>query len=179
MQMKRKDNGNTVALTFARIFIHSDLFWCRFFFKFVVLYTTRQNMKSILSILCLLFALVISCGTQDKRSLAEKIQGKKTDTVVDSLKIRVLKEYFSNGKVKTETEAKGNLRHGLTKSYDREGHLLSQVTYVNNVREGMATNFYPLTGKVNSTLIYKNGIKEGDEIWYYESGTTLQGVPLL
>jgi hypothetical protein len=126
-------------------------------------------MKSTLSILCLLIALVISCGTQDKKSLVEKIQHKKTDTVADSLKIRVLKEYYSNGKVKTETEAKGNLRHGLMKSYNREGQLLSQVNYVNNVREGMATNFYPITGKVNSTLIYKNGIKEGDEIWYYEN----------
>jgi antitoxin component YwqK of YwqJK toxin-antitoxin module len=134
-------------------------------------------MKSTLSILCLLFAIVISCGTQDKKSLVEKMQGKKTDTVADSLKIRVLKEYYSNGKIKTETEAKGNLRHGLMKSYNREGQLLSQVNYVNNVREGMATNFYPETGKVNSTLMYKNGIKEGDETWCWESGIPCRVTP--
>ncbi|MBN1145546.1 MAG: toxin-antitoxin system YwqK family antitoxin [Bacteroidales bacterium] len=134
-------------------------------------------MKSTLIYLCLLFALVISCGTQDKKSLVEKIQGKKTDTVADSLKIRVLKEYYSNGKVKTETEAKGNLRHGLMKSYNREGLLLSQVNYVDNVKEGMATNFYPETGKINSTLNYKNGIKEGEEIWYWENGNPCRVTP--
>jgi antitoxin component YwqK of YwqJK toxin-antitoxin module len=41
----------------------------------------------------------------------------------------------------------------------------------------MATNFYPLSGKVNSTLIYKNGIKEGDEKWFYESGQVYRVTP--
>ncbi len=134
-------------------------------------------MKSAFSILLLAFTLVISCGTQERKSLAERIQNKRTDTIADSLKIHLIKEYFSNGKIKSETEAKGNLRHGLMKSYNMEGQLLSQVSYINNVKEGMATNFYPKNGKINSTLVYKNGIKEGDEIWYWESGNPCRVTP--
>jgi antitoxin component YwqK of YwqJK toxin-antitoxin module len=135
-------------------------------------------MKSTFYISGLLFALIISCGTPDKQKVADR-KLKNQDTVIDSLKVRVIKEYYSNGKIKTETEARGNLRHGLMKSYNREGFLLSQVNYVNNTREGMATNFYPLSGKVNSTLVYKNGIKEGDEIWYYESGQPFRVTPYI
>jgi antitoxin component YwqK of YwqJK toxin-antitoxin module len=124
---------------------------------------------------------IISCGTPDKPGiLSRKRENKeKLDTVADSLKIRTIREYYSNGKIKTETEARGNLRHGLMKSYDREGRLLSQVTYINNTREGMATNFYAATGKVNSTLVYVNGIKEGDEIWYYENGQAFRVTPYI
>ncbi len=134
-------------------------------------------MKSTLSFLFLAVALVLSCRTQDRKGLAERIHDKKTDTIADSLKIRVIKEYHGNGKIKTEIEAKGNLRHGLTKNYNSEGQLLSQVNFANNVKEGMATNFYPETGKINSTLVYKNGIKEGDEIWHWESGNPCRVTP--
>ncbi len=135
-------------------------------------------MKTYLIPVFLLFAVIFSCGRADKSGVAAG-KTKKNDTVVDTSVVRVIKEYFSNGKVKTEVSAKGNLRHGLTKNYDRDGHILSQVNYVNNTRDGMATNFYPLSGKVNSTLVYKKGIKEGDEIWYYESGQEYRVTPYI
>jgi antitoxin component YwqK of YwqJK toxin-antitoxin module len=126
-------------------------------------------MKKTFSILIIVFAVLFSCKTIHKQETSAK-DAVQQDSAADSNTVRVLKEYYSNGKIKVETAAKGNLRHGLTKNYDRDGHILSQVNYVNNTREGKATNFYPLSGKVNSTLEYKNGIKEGDEIWYYENG---------
>jgi antitoxin component YwqK of YwqJK toxin-antitoxin module len=134
-------------------------------------------MKTYLSTVFLVFAL-FSCKDFEKKLIPAHKQGQQ-DSVVDSNAARVLKEYFSNGKIKTETAAKGNLRHGLTRNFDREGHLLSQVSYVNNIKDGMATNFYPISGKVNSTLVYKNGIKEGDEIWYYESGKPYRVTPYI
>lgn len=133
-------------------------------------------MKTSLSIVFLAVVLLISCKNFETK-IIPTLKEAKQDSVVDSNAVRVLKEYFSNGKVKTETAARGNLRHGLTKNYNRQGQLLSQVNYVNNVKEGMATNFYEISGKVNSTLIYKNGIKEGDEIWYYESGQPYRVTP--
>jgi len=133
-------------------------------------------MKSYPSIVVLVLVSLLSCKDFDNKIIQVKKDAAQ-DTVVDSNAVRVLKEYFSNGKIKTETAAKGNLRHGLTKNYDREGHLLSQVSYAENIKEGMATNFYPVSGKVNSTLIYKEGIKEGDEIWYYESGQPYRVTP--
>lgn len=133
-------------------------------------------MKTLYSIILLAFALLLSCSTPGKQG-AKTTNDVKKDTIVDTSAVTILKEYFSNGKIKTETAAKGNLRHGLTKNYDRDGNLLSQVNYVNNTRQGMATNFYPVSGKVNSTLVYKNGIKVEDEIWYYESGQPYRVTP--
>ena len=135
-------------------------------------------MKKYIPISILVLFVFFSCKTFTNQNSAGS-ENTGQDSVVDSNTVRVLKEYFSNGKVKTETAAKGNLRHGLTKNYDREGHLLSQVNYVNNTREGMATNFYPVSGKVNSTLVYKNGVKDGDEIWYYESGQPYRVTPYI
>lgn len=132
-------------------------------------------MKYFYLIVLTLALMIFACGTQDKPARAKSGDAKK-DTVADSLTVRIIKEYFSNGKIKTEVSAKGNLRHGPTRNYDRNGILLSEVNYVNNTREGMAKNFYP-SGKMNSSLIYKDGIKEGDEIWYYESEKPFRVTP--
>jgi hypothetical protein len=89
----------------------------------------------------------------------------------------VLKEFHGNGMLKTEVSVVGDLREGLTKNYDRQGRLLSQVRYVHNQKEGTAINFYAETGKINSTLEYRDGIKHGDEKWFYESGSVYRVSP--
>lgn len=153
-----------------------------FFANFTLLLKNKKlPMKSYAAIVLLAFVFVFAGCDQEKLKKLKTAVSKdvEKDTVADTSTVRVLKEYFSNGKIKTETSAKGSLRHGLTKNYDREGHLLSQVNYVNNTREGMATNFYALSGKVNSTLVYKNGIKVDDEIWYYESGQPYRVTPYI
>lgn len=104
--------------------------------------------------------LVPACGNESQQRAGEEIP-EGTD---------VVREYFSNGKVKTEITAINGLREGPTRNYDREGRLLSEVNYINNQKEGLATNYYAKTGKVNSTLEYKGGIKQGDERYYYENG---------
>lgn len=105
-------------------------------------------------------ALALACTKSSESKKAEKLP-EGTD---------VVREYFSNGKVKTEIRAINGLRQGPTRNYDRDGMLLSEVNYVDNMKDGMATNYYAKTGKVNSTLVYKKGIKEGDENYYYENG---------
>ncbi len=134
-------------------------------------------MKTYIAVFLMVFALLASCKNFETKIIPTTKRNAGKDSIVDPNAERVIKEYFSNGKVKTEIAVKGNLRHGLTKNYDRYGNLLSQVTYVNNVKEGMATNFYEKSGKINSTLIYENGIKEGDEIWYWESGRPYRVTP--
>jgi antitoxin component YwqK of YwqJK toxin-antitoxin module len=104
--------------------------------------------------------LAAACGKDSQQQIREEIP-EGTD---------VVKEYFSNGKVKTEITAINGLREGPTRNYDREGRLLSEVNYTNNQKEGMATNYYAETGKISSTLEYKAGIKQGDERYYYENG---------
>jgi antitoxin component YwqK of YwqJK toxin-antitoxin module len=127
-------------------------------------------MKNNLFISLAITLLVLSCGKTDQN--VKKIEKKSKD---DS----VLKEYYSNGKIRTEISAKGQLRQGPTRNYDRNGLLLSEVNYDNNILDGMATNYYAKSGKINSTFIYKKGIKEGDEIWYYESGKPYRVSPYI
>jgi antitoxin component YwqK of YwqJK toxin-antitoxin module len=115
-------------------------------------------MKSHLFIPCACILVCFSC--------AKHVQ-QNTAGVSDT---SVIKEYHSNGKIKTEISAVGELRQGLTRNYSFDGKLLSSVNYSNNLKEGIATNYYASSGKINSTLVYKHGVKEGDEIWYYESG---------
>lgn len=134
-------------------------------------------MKTYFTVVFLVVALLSSCKDFNTKIATIANKARKDSVATDSNAVRVIKEYFSNGKVKTEISVKGNLRHGLTKNYDRDGSLLSQVNYVENVKDGMATNFYAKSGKINSTLIYKNGIKEGDEIWYWESGRPYRVTP--
>jgi len=127
-------------------------------------------MKNNLLIVFALAMLVFSCSKTDQNG--KKSEKKSKD---DS----VVREYYSNGVIKTETSAKGQLRHGPTKNYDRSGLLLSEVNYTDNIMDGQATNYYAKSGKVNSTFFYKKGIKEGDETWFYESGKPYRVSPYI
>lgn len=109
--------------------------------------------------------LLISCGKTNK---PEEAAGSDEN---------VVRQYFANGVLKAEISVKDTLRDGITKNYDSEGNLLSTVTYVDNIKEGLTTNYYVPSGKVNSTLVYKAGVKQGDEIWYYESGKEYRVTP--
>jgi hypothetical protein len=124
-------------------------------------------MKINLFIIYALSVLAFSCH----KSVKEETTTKNGVTVI--------KEYFSTGVVKTEISARGQLRHGPTRNYDMKGRLLSEVNYVDNIMEGTATNYYVKTGKINSTLEYKHGIKEGNETWYYESGKVYRLSPYI
>jgi antitoxin component YwqK of YwqJK toxin-antitoxin module len=124
-------------------------------------------MKNLFFIVGLLLLALCSC-----KKNADNIVNPDSDTTV-------IKEYFSDGTIKTEISAIGELRQGWTRNYDRTGRLLSEVYYVNNVREGVARNYYAKTGKLNSTITYKNGIKSGDEIWYYETGKKYRVSPFV
>jgi hypothetical protein len=127
-------------------------------------------MKNNLFIALALTVMMFSCGKTDQ-NVKKPAKKAKDESVV--------KEYYSNGTLKTEISAKGQLRQGPTRNYDRNGLLLSEVNYDQNILDGMATNYYAKTGKINSTFFYKKGIKEGDETWYYESGKPYRVSPYI
>lgn len=114
-----------------------------------------------------LLVILCSCGKTSKADVR-----RESDTTV-------VREYFSNGKVKSEIAAIGELRQGWTRNYDMQGRLLSEVYYVNNIREGTARNYYAASGKLNSTLEFENGIKQGNETWYYENGQAYRVSPFV
>ncbi len=119
---------------------------------------TLTAMKNSFFIVGSVLLILISCGKPAKESVTPV-----SDTAV-------VKELYSDGTVKTEASAIGELRQGWTRNYSRQGKLISEVYYVDNVRHGLARNYYASSGKLNSTFEYVNGVKQGDEIWYYESG---------
>ncbi len=106
---------------------------------------------------------LLSCNLIRQKNENSKTKG------ADSLEVRIVREYFDNGRIKSEIEARGRLRHGITKNYSKTGKLLSEINFVNNNKEGPAINYYP-SGKIHTRLMYKNGVKDGESIWYYESG---------
>lgn len=121
-------------------------------------------MEKLIILLCTSLFLV-SCSKTEKTAKSSDADGK------------FVREYYGNGELKAEIAVKDSFRHGITKNYDREGNLLSTVTYENNVKNGMVTNYYVPSGNVNSTFEYVDGIKQGDETWFYESGKEYRVTP--
>ncbi len=117
------------------------------------------RMKRILVIPIMLCLVISSC-----RNSGTGKNKKNSDE-----DIRIVREFFSNGKVKAVISVKDNKRNGITKNYSIDGRLLSAVNFVNGKKEGKSTNYYS-SGKVHSTIMYKNGVREGDAVWYYENG---------
>jgi hypothetical protein len=124
-------------------------------------------MKNSFFIVGFSLIFIYSCGKPAKEAV---------ETISDTT---FIKELYSDGTVKSEISAIGELRQGWTRNYSRQGKLISEVFYVDNIRHGPARNYYAASGKLNSSFEYKNGIKEGDEIWYYESGQKYRVSPFV
>ena len=89
----------------------------------------------------------------------------------------LVKEYFSNGALKSETHyidgtrtktSKG-IRHGEQKVYYMEGSVAYRVNYVNNKRDG-EMRWWDKEGNKLKVLHYKNGELEGWEITFFPNG---------
>ncbi|MFC2115348.1 toxin-antitoxin system YwqK family antitoxin [Bacteroidota bacterium] len=112
-------------------------------------------------------ALVSSCS---------RVKQEETSQSSDS-GIRVVKEYYPDGSLKSETEALGQLRHGDSKEYRKNGTLESVITYENNRKQGKAMNYYPDGKTVKAEVIYVDGYKHGESKWYYPSGKIYRKTP--
>jgi antitoxin component YwqK of YwqJK toxin-antitoxin module len=91
--------------------------------------------------------------------------------------IRVIKEYYPNGMLKTEIQAKGKLRQGTTKDYRKDGTLESLITFENNRKHGLAVSYYPDGKTLKTKMNYVNGYKQGEAIWYYPDGDIYRVTP--
>jgi antitoxin component YwqK of YwqJK toxin-antitoxin module len=115
-------------------------------------------MKNLLFFAVALLLFISTCGKPTQKE-PEPLPG----TVI-------VREKYRSGGIKSESTVINDKKQGISKNYDLQGRLISEVNYVDDIKEGMATNYYAASGKIYSTMIYKNDIKEGDEIWYFESG---------
>ena len=92
--------------------------------------------------------------------------------------IRIVREYYNDGKLKSEISMKDNTKHGITRKYNKQNKMISSVNYADNKKEGVATNYYP-SGKVHSTITYMQDRKNGQEVWYYENGRPFRENPFV
>jgi len=131
-----------------------------------------------LSLTSLSLIIAVSCNMN--KPPAGSGNGKDSTAVktksIDSTRVSVIVEKYSNGVTKSEVSAKGNKREGLTKNYHEDGSLMSEINYANNMKEGISRDFYP-KGKVRMEIMYKKGIMEGDAKWYYETGEVYRLTP--
>ncbi|KPL10766.1 MAG: hypothetical protein AMS26_21125 [Bacteroides sp. SM23_62] len=113
------------------------------------------------------FSLSLACTVKEKEPEAPELPPG----------IRLVKEFYPDGKLKSETEAKGKLRHGTSKEYRKDGSLENVITYENNRKHGRAANYYPDGKTVKTEMNYVNGLKQGDATWYYPDGKVYRKTP--
>jgi antitoxin component YwqK of YwqJK toxin-antitoxin module len=122
----------------------------------------KQNLWIIASL-----AVIASCspGRQDENS-GSQAPG-----------VRVVKEFYPDGRLKSETEAIGKLRHGVSKEYRQNGTLENMITYENNRKHGPALNYYSDGETVKTQIDYVDGYKQGEARWYYPDGKIYRITP--
>ncbi len=82
----------------------------------------------------------------------------------------IIKEEFSNGKIKSEQYMQKKALHGPSRFYHENGQLLSENWYFDGVKSGKAIAYYP-SGQVYSTTGYSDGDYHGPQDYYYADGT--------
>ena len=80
-----------------------------------------------------------------------------------------VKDYYPNGKLKTEWNCKEGHLNGLTKLYYENGNLEKETSYVNDVRQGVTTGYYE-SGELKSVCNYKDGELDGVHKILYPAG---------
>lgn len=91
--------------------------------------------------------------------------------------IRVVKEYYPDGRLKSETEALGKLRQGESREYRRDGTLENRISYDKNRKHGPAYNYYPDGKTLKTEIHYYKGYKNGEARWYYPDGKIYRITP--
>jgi len=92
---------------------------------------------------------------------------------------RVIKELYPNGRLKSSTEAVGQLRQGESKEYRKDGTLENLITYENNRKHGPAKSYYPDGKTVKTEMNYIKGYKQGETRWYFQDGNIYRITPYL
>ncbi len=71
-----------------------------------------------------------------------------------------------------EFQLKDGFLNGLHRFYNREGALVWERHFSNNIRDGVQKSFYP-TGELKSEVTYIEGRRESDKLGYAEDGTII------
>jgi antitoxin component YwqK of YwqJK toxin-antitoxin module len=88
----------------------------------------------------------------------------------------VVKTYYPDGTLQTESPYKNGIEDGVYKSYYESGVLESEQTYKNWRQVGIGKTYYK-SGAIQNIYQYKDGIEVGVRKSYYESGALNITIP--
>ncbi len=71
--------------------------------------------------------------------------------------------------IEKDTKSTKKIKNGLLKQYYSDGKIKSAVNFMDGKREGEAKNYYE-NGNIKLSMVYKNGKKDGKSLFYYENG---------
>jgi hypothetical protein len=91
----------------------------------------------------------------------------------DGLKQGVWKEFYANGKLKSEVIFRDNKKHGLDISWHNSNGCVKKEMYFNYGQLDGQVTYYGRNCKKELIEYYKNGVKEGLELAYHSNGKIL------
>ena len=159
----------TIALIFGiLIFIFPTIIWLLLNrFGSLKSVSLKTRILTIILFLPLPFWIYLGLSTFSKlQTVYEDYSSVRADCII---KNGVNKKIIDNNT--EEIECKDGIFNGFTRTYNSQGVLVSEGSYLNGKLNGIQTLYYD-DGKVNSTTNYVNGNKEGAEASYNEDGST-------
>ena len=112
----------------------------------------NSNIKKVLQAISKLFITAILLVTATIAINASILLIQATIAVYGD-ESNIKKEYWDNGKLRSETHYKKGLRHGLETTWYESGEKESEYNHKNNNLEGLATSWY------------KTGVKQNEQQW--------------
>lgn len=84
--------------------------------------------------------------------------------------VRVVRTKHANGKIKAEIPYRDKKKHGLSRSFDDQGHPLLELPYVNDKRHGQSKRYYAGGKRLYQTTEYQDDKMHGWQRRYREDG---------
>jgi len=88
---------------------------------------------------------------------------------IRGMKFGIQKEWYYNGKLKSEVGIYDDKKEGIETLWDEEGKKRCEFNYINGELHGIQREWYS-SGILSHEESYVKGLLEGNEKWWYESG---------
>lgn len=123
------------------------------------------------SLAYMLIILVMAVSCQDQGNRKEA--GDEKERGSDSVQV---KKYYSEGRLVKEVTFKNDIRNGISRNYYDDGRLKRTIWYENGLKEDTAKWYYP-EGKVYRATPYRNDKIHGTQTKFYKTGRVQATIP--
>ena len=167
-------SGDNSPITFAiaavfgiLIFTFPTLVWL-FLYRFGSLKTVSQGKKISTFLLFATLPLWVYLGWGTFSNLQNVYAGYRS--IRDGCIIQTGVNRKTTGENTSEFECKNGIYNGFTRTYNSQGIMIYEGSYLDGKLNGTQTVYYG-DGKINIQTTYRDGEKEGTEIYYNEDGS--------